>query len=196
MTGPRGTPDQRASDRRLTTSGERRGVATERLTTSGEQAPPAPSVSLFLERHATRIRWTTWIAIALIAIRLVAPRPDGWRRWSDAAAAISDVTAARAAALLYYQAASREWPTPGRSGVVPSGMLAYLPGGTSFGRARYRLAWEYAADTTSGARVIGITVTGDDPGLAQAMALRAPEGMPFIVSGRRFTALIASAAGR
>ncbi len=75
-------------------------------------------------------------------------------------------------------------------------MLPFLPGGVSFSRARYRLAWEYAADTISGARVIGISVAGDDARLAQTMAQRAPQGMPFIVSGRRFVALIASAPGR
>lgn len=145
--------------------------------------------------HAKRIRWATWIGIALIAIRLIAPRPDGWRRWSDATAALTDAEQARTAALLYYQAASRQWPEPGRPGVAPAGMLPFLPGDVSFARSRYKLAWEYAADTLTGARVIGVSVIGDDPLLAQAMARRAPDGMPFIVSGRRFVVLIASAAG-
>ncbi|MFA6167360.1 MAG: hypothetical protein WC700_12150 [Gemmatimonadaceae bacterium] len=149
----------------------------------------------WLELHAKRIRWATWIGIALIAIRLIAPRPDGWRRWSDATAALADAEQARTAALLYYQAASRQWPEPGRPGVAPAGMLPFLPGDVSFARPRYKLAWEYAADTTTGARVIGISVIGEDPLLAQAMVRRAPDGMPFIVSGRRFVVLIASAAG-
>lgn len=149
----------------------------------------------WLERHARHIRWTTWIGIALIAIRLIAPRPDGWRRWSDATAALADAEQARTAALLYYQSAMRQWPEPGRPGVAPAGMLPFLPGDVSFSRPRYKLAWEYAADTTTGARVIGISVFGDDPLLALAMAQRAPDGMPFIVSGRRFVVLIASAAG-
>ncbi|MBI2409137.1 MAG: hypothetical protein HYV19_12630 [Gemmatimonadetes bacterium] len=150
----------------------------------------------WLERHAVGLRRATWFAIAIIAVRLIAPRPDGWRRWSDAAAALADVEQARTAALLYYQAAAREWPAPGRPGVAPAGMLPFLPGDVSFARARYRLAWEYAADTTTGARVIGVSVLGDDPRLAQSMAARAPKGMPFVVSGHRFVALIASAAGR
>jgi hypothetical protein len=150
----------------------------------------------WLERYATRLRWATWIAVVLIAIRLIAPRPDGWRRWNDATAALQDVESARTGALIYYQAASLRWPEPGRFGQAPPGMLPYLPGGVSFGRERYHLAWEYAADSTSGARMIGISVVGDDPRLALAMAQRAPAGMPFIVSGGRFTALIASATGR
>lgn len=107
-----------------------------------------------------------------------------------------DVEQARTAALLYYQSAGRTWPEPGRPGIVPAGMLPFLPGDVSFSRPRYKLAWEFAADTESGARVIGVSVAGDDPKLALAMAQRAPQGMPFIVSGRRFVVLIASASGR
>ena len=161
-----------------------------------EPRPAAGRSAPWLERYATRIRWATWIGVAVIAIRLIAPRPDGWRRWGDADTALSDVEQARTAALMYYQAAGREWPAPGRPGAAPRGMLAFLPGEVSFSRARYRLAWEYAADTVSGARVIGVSVIGDDPRLAQTMAQRAPAGMPFVVSGRRFVALIASAPGR
>lgn len=149
----------------------------------------------WLELHARHLRWATWIGITLIAIRLMAPRPDGWRRWSDATTALTDAEQARTAALLYYQSAARQWSEPGRPGVAPSGMLPFLPGDVSFARPGYKLAWEYAADTTTGARVIGISVIGEDPLLAQAMAQRAPDGMPFIVSGRRFVVLIASAAG-
>jgi len=138
----------------------------------------------------------TWISVALIALRLIAPRPDGWRRWSDAELALADVEQARTAALLSYQSAGRTWPAPGKPGAVPAAMLPFLPGDVSFSRARYRLAWEYAADTGSGARVIGISVTSDDPKLALTMAYRAPQGMPFIISGRRFGVLIASASGR
>lgn len=162
-----------------------------------ERARPAPVVEVsWFERNAPRLRWTTWIAVVLIVVRLVAPRPDGWRRWNDATAALQDVESARTAALSYYQAASHQWPAPGRFGQAPQGMLPYLPGGVSFGRARYHLAWEYAADSASGARVIGISVVGNDPRLALAMAQRAPAGMPFVISGGRFTMLIASATGR
>jgi len=150
----------------------------------------------WVERHAVRIRQVTWFAVALIAIRLIAPRPDGWHRWNDAAAALNDVESVRTAALMYYQGAQHQWPLPGRPGVAPSGMLPYLPGDVSFASERYRLAWEYAADTLSGARVVGISVTGNDPRLALTMAQRAPDGMPYVVSGSRFTALIASATGR
>lgn len=160
-----------------------------------EREPVAPPTS-WMVTYAERIRWTTWIAVALIVLRLVVPRPDGWRRWSDAEAALNDAEAARTAALLSYQAADKTWPPPGRIGVAPANMLPYLPGEASFSRARYRLAWEYAADTSTGARVIGISVTGTDPQLPFAMAKRAPEGLPYIISGDRFTVLIASAAGR
>lgn len=163
---------------------------------AGVPEPSSPPRPPFTVRHATRIRWVTWISVLIIAIRLIAPRPDGWRRWSDAEQALADVGQARTAALLYYQSAGRTWPAPGRPGVVPAGMLPFLPGEVSFARPRYKLTWEYAADTLSGARVIGVSVSGDDPRLAQAMAQRAPQGMPFIVSGRRFVALIASASGR
>ena len=167
----------------------RRSISAER-----ERARTAPVVRQpWLVRHAVRLRWATGLAILLIGIRLVAPRPDGWRRWNDATAALQDVESVRTAALLYYQSASREWPPPGRFGQAPAGMLPYLPGGVSFGRARYHLAWEYATDSTSGSRVIGISVVGDDPRLALAMAERSAVGMAFVVSGRRFTALIASA---
>lgn len=191
MTGYGATPESRPGERR---PGEPRTGARRR-----PKAPDGPSSNAargpWLDRHAKHIRWATWIGITLIAIRLIAPRPDGWRRWSDATAALADAEQARTAALLYYQAASRQWPQPGRPGVAPAGMLPFLPGDVSFARPRYKLAWEYAADTTTGARVIGISVLGEDPLLAQAMARRAPEGMPFIVSGRRFVVLIASAAG-
>lgn len=173
---------------------EPRTGGRRRIRNSGEaEASNAPS---WLEANAVRIRWATWIGIALIAIRLIAPRPDGWRRWSDAEQALTDVEQARTASLMYYQAAGRQWPAPGRPGVAPAGLLPYLPGDVAFARPRYRLAWEYAADTLSGARVIGISVIGDDPRLAQTMARRAPAGMPFVVSGHRFVALIASAPGR
>lgn len=142
------------------------------------------------------MRWATWIGVLVIALRLIAPRPDGWRRWSDAEQALLDVEHARTAALLYYQSAGRVWPAPGRPGVVPAGMLPFLPGDVSFARSRYKLTWEYAADSASDARVIGVSVAGDDPKLAQTMAQRAPQGMPFIVSGRRFIVLIASASSR
>lgn len=179
-------------------SGERRAVTAERARAEREERnrTAKPGRVSWLDHHAVKFRWATWIALAIIAIRLVAPRPDGWRRWSDAAAALSDVEEARTAALLHYQAALRQWPAPGRPGVAPPAMLAYLPGSVSYTRSSYRLAWEYAADTTSGARVIGVSVLGDDPLLAQAMAARAPDGMPFVVSGRRFVALIASSTGR
>lgn len=168
-----------------------------RRSIAAERSRPAPVVQVpWLEVHASRLRWATAIAMVLIAVRLVAPRPDGWRRWNDATAALQDVESARTAALIYYQAAAREWPAPGRLGQAPPGMLPYLPGGMSFGRSRYHLAWEYAADTASGARVVGISVVGDDPRLALAIAQRAPAGMAFVVSGGRFTALIASAIRR
>ena len=168
-----------------------RSIAAERERQSTRPEPVV--LQPWLERHASRLRWATGLAIVLIGIRLVAPRPDGWRRWSDATAALQDVESVRTAALLYYQSGSREWPPPGRFGQAPAGMLPYLPGGVSFGRARYRLAWEYAADSASGARIIGISVVGDDPRLALAIAQRSNSGMAFVVSGRRFTALIASA---
>lgn len=150
----------------------------------------------WLIRERTRLRAATWIGVVLIAIRLIAPRPDGWRRWNDAGAALADVDAARTAALVAYQAAGRQWPAPGRLGQVPHALLPYFPGDHSFSSARYHLAWEYAADTASGVRLIGISVVGDDPRLALTMAKRAPEGMSFVVSGGRFIALIASALGR
>ena len=147
-------------------------------------------------RHGARVRWATWIGLALIFIRLVAPRPDGWRRWHDAEDALNDVAAARTAALISYQAAGRAWPAPGRAGQAPQALLPYLAGDASFGRARYHLAWEFAADSTSGARLIGISVVGDDPTLALTIARRAPAGTPYVVSNGRFIALIASAVGR
>lgn len=164
------------------------------LDERAHEARPVPPT--WFEIHAGRIRWITWIAVAIIGLRLVSPRPDGWRRWSDAAAALQDVESARTASLIYYQAASRQWPAPGRLGNAPAGLVPYLPGGVSFGRARYHLAWEFAEDSVSGGRVIGISVVGTDSRLALAMAKRAPMGMPFVVSGGRFTALIASASGR
>lgn len=160
------------------------------------QRPAAPQIPSWFKRNALRIRWATWIGVALIALRLIAPRPDGWRRWSDAAAALSDVERARTAALMYYQSAQRQWPAPGRIGESPAGMVPFLAGEASFSRTRYRLMWEYAADTTTGARVIGVSVIGDDPQLALTMAQRAPDGMPYLVSGRRFVALLASSTGR
>jgi len=181
MTGPGPFPEPRSGARR-------------RPRAASDRTPDLPR-GPWLERHAKHIRWATWCGVALIAIRLIAPRPDGWQRWSDATAALADAEQARTAALLYYQSAARQWPAPGRPGVIPPGMLPFLPGDVSFARPAYKLAWEYAADTTTGARVIGISVLGEDPRLAQTMAQRAPEGMPFIVSGRRFVVLIASAAG-
>lgn len=193
-TGERRPGEPRTGERPAERVGESRSGARRRPKAPNGR-PPGPVDAPWLERHAKHIRWATWIGIALIAIRLIAPRPDGWRRWSDATAALADAEQARTAALLYYQSAARQWPAPGRPGVAPAGMLPFLPGDVSFARARYKLAWEYAADTTTGARAIGISVIGEDPLLAQAMAKRAPEGMPFIVSGRRFVVLIASAAG-
>ncbi len=202
MTGPGRIPEPRTGEPRtgeprtgeLRTGESRTGARRRPQPVNGRIAPP-PTLP-WLVQHATRIRWATWIGLVLIAIQLIAPRPDGWRRWSDASAALADAQQARTAALLYYQAASRQWPLPGRPGVAPAGMLPYLPGDVAFSRPRYRLAWDYAADTTTGARIIGISVIGNDPRLAQAMARRAPEGMPFVVSGRRFVVLIASAPGR
>jgi hypothetical protein len=196
VTGSGLIPESRNGERRSSElrAGEPRPGARRRPRGPNGRAPDRAGPP-WLERHAKRIRWATWIGIALIAIRLIAPRPDGWRRWSDATAALADAQQARTAALLYYQAAARQWPSPGRSGVAPAGMLPFLPGDVAFARPRYKLAWEYAADTTTGARAIGISVIGDDPLLAQAMARRAPEGMPFIVSGPRFVLLIASATG-
>ena len=201
MTGFGSTPAPRSGERR---PGETRtGAARAGEPRSGVRGAPKAqngrspdqAGAPWLVRHAKRIHWATWIGIALIAIRLIAPRPDGWRRWSDATAALTDAGQARTAALLYYQAASRQWPEPGRPGVAPAGMLPFLPGDVAFSRPRYKLAWEYAADTTTGARLIGISVIGEDPLLPQAMAQRAPEGMPFVISGRRFVVLIASATG-
>ena len=204
MTGFGATPEPRTGERRPgePRTGERTGARTGETRSGAHRRPTAPNgrspdhaSGPWLERHARHIPWATWIGIALIAIRLIAPRPDGWRRWSDATAALADAEQARTSALLYYQAASRQWPEPGRPGVAPAGMLPFLPGDVSFARPRYKLAWEYAADTATDAGVIGISVIGDDPLLAQAMTQRAPDGMPFIVSGRRFVVLIASAAG-
>lgn len=200
MTDPRPTRELRPLGRKTPPLGEKR-VSEAKSAVTGDLAPPsapaAPSGQWpWIEGHAARIRWATWLAIALIFVRLIVPRPDGWRRWNDAAAALADVETARTSALLYYQAAARQWPPAGRAGVVPRGMLPFLPGGMSYGRARYHLRWEYAADSATGARVIGISVLGTDPRLALTIARRAPQGMPFLVSGGRFTALISSASGR
>jgi hypothetical protein len=191
MTGPRPSSGaQPPAKRRPSTAGERRPSESARPRVEAASEPD------WLVVNASRFRWATWIAVLVIAVRLIAPRPDGWHRWNDASTALSDVESARTSALMYYQAASHQWPQPGRAGIAPTAMLPYLPGGLSYARSRYRLTWEYAADTTSGTRIVGITVTGDDPRLALAIAERAPLGMPFVVSGGRFTALIASAVGR
>ncbi len=110
--------------------------------------------------------------------------------------ALQDVEAARTAALISYQAADRAWPAPGRFGQAPQALLPFLPGEAAFSRPRYHLGWEYAADSVSGVRLIGVSVVGVDPRLASIMAHRAPAGMSFVVSNGRFIALIASALGR
>ena len=101
MTGSGPVPEPR--------TGARTG-APRRPSAEGGRAPRARIP--WLQLHAVRIRWATWIGIVLIAIRLIAPRPDGWRRWSDATAALADAEQARTAALLYYQAAARQWRHP------------------------------------------------------------------------------------
>jgi hypothetical protein len=84
-------------------------------------------------------------------------------------------------------------------GIVPSGLVQYLPAGFSFQRKEYTLDWENfvppGGGETAGMQV-GVVVSSSEPGLQRALESALGNKLPFIEVGGDLTFIIVGPDGK
>jgi len=114
------------------------------------------------------------------------------RHRARATAAAADVQAVRVGAYnAWYETGT--WPAEVGPGIVPPGLVAYLPTNFSFARGQYTLDWESfvppGGGPTAGMQV-GVVITATDPKLQAALQQQLGNSMPFLVVGGELTFVI------
>ncbi len=90
------------------------------------------------------------------------------------------------------------WPAEAGPGVVPAGLVPYLPANFSFVRPEYTLDWENFVPPNGGSvspYQIGMVVTAADPRLQRALEQTLGNNLPFISQGGTLTFIIAGPDG-
>jgi prepilin-type N-terminal cleavage/methylation domain-containing protein len=114
------------------------------------------------------------------------------RHRARAAAAAGDLQAVRIAAYsAWYETGS--WPGEVGPGVVPPGLVQYLPASFSFTRPDYTLDWESFVPPGGGPSAgmqVGVVITSSDPRLQRALQQQLGTRLPFIMVGGTLTFVI------
>jgi prepilin-type N-terminal cleavage/methylation domain-containing protein len=115
-----------------------------------------------------------------------------------AAQVAGDLEAVRIAAYgAWYE--NGKWPDEVGPGIVPPGLVQYLPAGFSFQRREYTLDWENfvpaAGGETAGMQV-GVVVSSAEPRLQRALESALGNKLPFIDVGGDLTFIIVGPDGK
>jgi prepilin-type N-terminal cleavage/methylation domain-containing protein len=119
------------------------------------------------------------------------------RHRARASAAAGDLQAVRIAAYsAWYETGS--WAGEVGPGVVPPGLVQYLPQNFSFNRPEYTLDWENFVPPGGGpssTMQVGVVITSADPRLRTALEQQLGNRLPFISVGGTLTFVIVGPEG-
>jgi general secretion pathway protein G len=139
------------------------------------------------------------IIIGLLA-RIAIPRYSDMKRRAIAGSIVGDVHTIRTAAYTYYTE-KNTWPPEYGPGVVPTELVSYLPGNFSFTRPDFEYdyeEWSLSSGTPGNPQqeeIIALSVTTNDPLLAQQLLKLAGQGYVPFASGNKVTFFVSGVAG-
>lgn len=114
------------------------------------------------------------------------------------AQATADLESVRLAAYsAYYEIGS--FPPETGAGVVPAGLIPYLPKGFLFNRADYMLDWENLVPADGGPSAgmqLGVVLTSTNQRLAKVLAQTLGDKSPFFMIGNTLTFVIVGPDGK
>lgn len=114
------------------------------------------------------------------------------------ASATADLQAVRLAAYsAWYE--QGVWPSEVGAGVVPAGLVPYLPNGFIFSKSEYTLDWDNFVPPgggPSGAMQLGVVVSSSNARLMKALQDNLGSKAPFFVVGGNLTFVIVGPDGR
>jgi prepilin-type N-terminal cleavage/methylation domain-containing protein len=120
------------------------------------------------------------------------------RHRARTAAVVSDLQAVRLAAYgAYYE--TNTWPSQAAPGVVPAGLVQYLPTNFSFDKPEYTLEWVNLAPPGGGSSAtmqVYVNVTSADPRLQHAIEQSLGSKTPYISVGGTLTFIIVGPDGK
>lgn len=120
------------------------------------------------------------------------------RHRARAAEAANDLHSIRLAAYsAMYETGT--WPEEAGPGVVPPGLVPYLPKSFTFDKPEYRLDWENFVPPgggPSGGMQLGVVVTSSDPRVERAIQQVLGNQLPFISDGNTLTFVIIGPDGK
>jgi prepilin-type N-terminal cleavage/methylation domain-containing protein len=91
------------------------------------------------------------------------------------------------------------WPAEVGAGVVPGGLVPYLPGGFEFSKPEYTLDWDNFVPPgggPTGAMQLGVVVTSSDPRLMKTLQNNLGSKAPFFAVGGTLTFVIVGPDGK
>jgi prepilin-type N-terminal cleavage/methylation domain-containing protein len=91
------------------------------------------------------------------------------------------------------------WPAEVGAGVVPGGLVPYLPGGFEFSKPEYTLDWDNFVPPgggPTGAMQLGVVVTSSDPRLMKTLQNNLGSKGPFFAVGGTLTFVIVGPDGK
>jgi prepilin-type N-terminal cleavage/methylation domain-containing protein len=152
----------------------------------------------------TRRRGFTFIEILIVMIVLSILSGLAVLKYIDlrhkalSASATADLQAVRLAA---YSAwfEHGQWPGEVSAGVIPAGLVQYLPGGFSFGKPEYTLDWDNFVPPgggPTGAMQLGVVVTSSNARLMKALQNSLGSKAPFFALGGTLTFVIVGPDGK
>ena len=145
----------------------------------------------------TGMTMTVMIVIGILA-GMALLRYIDLRHRARTVAAAADLRAIRLAAYgAWYE--NGTWPADAGPGVVPPGLVPYLPGNFSFAKPDYTLDWENFVPPgggPSGGMQLGVVVTSSDPRLQKALAQALGNKGPFVNVGGTLTFIIVGPDGK
>jgi prepilin-type N-terminal cleavage/methylation domain-containing protein len=120
------------------------------------------------------------------------------RHRARAAEAASDLNTIRLAAYsAMYETGT--WPAEVGPGIVPPGMVPYLPRSFTFDKPEYMIDWENFVPPgggPSGGLQLGVVVTSSQPRIERALQQVLGDKLPFIVAGNTLTFVIIGPDGK
>ena len=112
--------------------------------------------------------------------------------------AIADLQAVRLAGYsAWYE--QGKWPAEAGAGVIPGGLVPYLPGGFSFSKPEYTLDWDNFVPPgggPSGGMQLGVVVTSSNARLMKALQNNLGSKAPFFAVGGTITFVIVGPDGK
>jgi prepilin-type N-terminal cleavage/methylation domain-containing protein len=151
-----------------------------------------------------RRRGFTFVELLVVVIVMGILSSLGLLKWIDlkhralSASATADLQAVRLAAYsAWYEHGT--WPAEAGAGMVPGGLVPYLPGGFAFARPDYTLDWDNFVPPNggpSGAMQLGVVVSSGNARLMRTLQQNLGSKAPFLVVGSTLTFVIVGPDGR